>query len=339
MIYAFLDSIRCHEETDEVGADEPYVIVTAIDLRSSVSVSGLTIPIPASRAFRYGPFRDVDARETHRPSFLSFWGLNGEERALSNPDDAIFLVALMENDDGNAEALRGLVAASVNSALFASLGVSDRSTRVGLLMEAINSAIRTPTGGPNFDDRIGDSQELRFTAADIALAETGQAAQRALRFRGDGGDYTVTFEARNRGQAAWRYCFRCHGMFFDGFSSKGTCPAGGGHVAAGWVFYLPHERPGPLGGQADWRFCDRCFTMFWAGDQTNQGRCPAGGSHHAQGFNFFLPHDHSGHGQDQWRFCDRCRTMFWNGEANKGICPAGGGHHAQGFNFRLDYNP
>lgn len=148
MIYAFLDSIRCHEETDEVGADEPYVIVTAIDLRSSVSVSGLTIPIPASRAFRYGPFRDVDARETHRPSFLSFWGLNGEERALSNPDDAIFLVALMENDDGNAEALRGLVAASVNSALFASLGVSDRSTRVGLLMEAINSAIRTPTGGP-----------------------------------------------------------------------------------------------------------------------------------------------------------------------------------------------
>ena len=36
MIYIALDSFRCHTETDEVGADEPYVIVTAIDLRAAV---------------------------------------------------------------------------------------------------------------------------------------------------------------------------------------------------------------------------------------------------------------------------------------------------------------
>jgi hypothetical protein len=38
MIYITLDSFRCHTETDEVGSDEPYVIVTAIDLRASVPV-------------------------------------------------------------------------------------------------------------------------------------------------------------------------------------------------------------------------------------------------------------------------------------------------------------
>lgn len=339
MIYITLDSFRCHTETDEVGADEPYVIVTAIDLRSAVPVGGFSVPIPASRAFRYGPFEDVDQQETHSVPFLSFWGLNGEERALPNPDDAIFIVSLMENDDGNAEALRGLIAAQVNSELFATLSVTDRATRVGRILQAANSAMGLPTGGPSFDESVGFPQELRFTAQDIAQAETGNPAFRALRFQGDGGDYTTTFKAIDRGQAAWRFCFRCRSMFFDGFPTKGQCPAGGGHAAAGFVFYLPHDHAGPLGGQPDWRFCDKCFSMFWAGDSANQGLCRAGGSHNAQGFNFFLPHDHSGPGQDQWRFCDKCRVMFWNGEPNKGVCSAGGGHNSQGFNFKLDFTP
>jgi hypothetical protein len=207
-------------------------------------------------------------------------------------------------------------------------------------LEAFNGAIQTPTGGPSTDEWVGLGQELRFTREDISLAETGNTARQALRFRGDGGDYTLTFAARNRGQAAWRFCFRCHNMFFDGvWDRKGVCAAGGGHAAAGWTFYLPHEHPGPLGGQDLWRFCDRCFSMFWSGDPGNQGRCCAGGAHHAQGYMFFLPHDHGGFGQEQWRFCEKCRVMFWNGEANKGSCAAGGGHSAQGFNFKLDYTP
>jgi hypothetical protein len=337
MLYITLDSFRCHTETDEVGSDEPYMIVTAIDLLASVSVQGFPIPIPASRSYLYGPFQDIDEQETHHVAFRSFWGLNGEERGLPNPDDAIFIASLMENDDGNAEALRGLVAAGANSALFASLNVTDRPTRVNRVMEAINSAMNIPTGGPSIDEKIGGPQEIRFTPEDIALAETGAGAFRGLRFQGDGGDYTLTFQARNRGQAAWRFCFRCHSLFFDGFPTKGACPAGGGHAAAGFIFFLPHDHAGPLGGQTDWRFCHKCMAMFWAGDPANQGLCPASGRHEAAGFVFFLPHDHSGPGQPEWRFCDKCRVMFWNGEANKGVCPAGGGHNAQGFNFILDF--
>ena len=41
MINVWLESLHCHEETDEVGADEPYVLVTSVDLTSSISVAGL----------------------------------------------------------------------------------------------------------------------------------------------------------------------------------------------------------------------------------------------------------------------------------------------------------
>ncbi|WP_345539849.1 hypothetical protein [Phytohabitans rumicis] len=192
-----LESFRCHTETDEAGADEPYIIVAAIDLRSTVNVGGFGLPIPASRAFVYGAFEDVDEQETHQVPFQPVWGLNGEARSLQNPDDTIFLVGLMEWDDGNAQALRNLVAASVNSALFASLNVTDRSTRVNLLMQAFNGALQTPTGGPSTDEWVGLGQELRLVTADVILAETGGTARRSLRFQGDGGDYTLTFAVRS----------------------------------------------------------------------------------------------------------------------------------------------
>lgn len=342
MIYIFAHSFRCHEETDDglSASDEPYIVVVSVDLRSPVPVAGFNVPLPASRAYRWGPFGDVDGQENVLLPFQSFWGLNGEERALPDPNDAIFLAALMESDNGDPEVLRGLVAVAANNALFASLADS-RPDRVRVLIQAVNSALGLPTTAlPDQDDRVGGAQEVWFGPEDIALAETGRAAVRSLRFVGDGGDYTVHFHAKNRGQAAWRFCFRCHSLFFDGYPDKGRCPAGGGHAAAGFVFFLPHDRAGEFGGQPDWRFCTRCHSMFWAGDPGNMGVCAAGGIHEAAGYVFYLPHDHGGPGQDEWRFCVKCRVMFWNGEANKGVCPAdGAGHVAAGFNFKLDYSP
>ncbi|HEX8768002.1 MAG TPA: hypothetical protein VF714_06505, partial [Jatrophihabitans sp.] len=159
MLYLTLDSIRCHTETDEVGSDEPYVIVTAVDLQTPG-------PVPNSRAFRYGPLGDVDSQETHSVNFQAFWGLGGEERALANPEDAIFIVSLMENDDGNAETLRGFIALAATGALSATIG-ANRGTRVQRLLQDINSAMGTPTGAPNFDDKVG-VQELRFTQEELA---------------------------------------------------------------------------------------------------------------------------------------------------------------------------
>ena len=47
-------------------------------------------------------------------------------------------------------------------------------------------------------------------------------------------------------QSAWRYCQKCHVMFFDGYPDKGTCPTGGGHEAQGFNFVLPHDLPTSL---------------------------------------------------------------------------------------------
>ncbi|WP_428338671.1 hypothetical protein [Mycobacterium sp.] len=52
----------------------------------------------------------------------------------------------------------------------------------------------------------------------------------------------------NGAQAQWRFCNRCHGLFYDGYPDKGHCPAGGGHHAQGFNFVLPHL---PVGGPID----------------------------------------------------------------------------------------
>jgi hypothetical protein len=40
-------------------------------------------------------------------------------------------------------------------------------------------------------------------------------------------------------QGDWRFCQKCFSMFFDGSPNKGSCAAGGGHQAQGFVFVLP----------------------------------------------------------------------------------------------------
>jgi hypothetical protein len=43
-------------------------------------------------------------------------------------------------------------------------------------------------------------------------------------------------------QRDWRFCVKCHAMFFDGYAQlKGLCPGGGGHQSAGLNFSLAHS--------------------------------------------------------------------------------------------------
>lgn len=88
-------------------------------------------------------------------------------------------------------------------------------------------------------------------------------------------------------QRDWRFCKKCHTIYFDGYPDKGTCSAGGGHEAAGYNFSLPHDVIKFELNQNNWRYCEKCHTMFYNG-YDKKGVCPAGGSHSAQGFNFVL---------------------------------------------------
>jgi len=189
MIQTYLSGIRCVEETDEVGADEPYVVVTAVDLASRV---------PAFEVVKYGPWDDVDAGETHPAGGISqsFWGLTGAGAPLTDPDNVIFIVSLMENDDASAEAKRGVIKGGVAASVAGSLGLS-RADKVTKLIGDINAAMELPTGGPNFDELVGGPQELRFSADELRFAESGGTAVKEMAFTGDGGRYTLWFEAQN----------------------------------------------------------------------------------------------------------------------------------------------
>jgi hypothetical protein len=136
-------------------------------------------------------------------------------------------------------------------------------------------------------------------------------------------------------QDQWRFCDKCHGMFWDGAPNT-VCPAGDKHHAQGFMFTLPFNLPETPTAQTNWRFCDKCHGMFFAAAPNS--RCPVGGQHNAQGVVFTLPHDQapSSAAQDQWRFCDKCHGMFWDGAPNT-VCPAGDKHHAQGFMFVLPH--
>ncbi|WP_280187110.1 MULTISPECIES: hypothetical protein [Nocardia] len=196
MIQIYMKSLHSHEETDEVGADEPYVLVTTVNLASVVSVAGIPVPVPPFEVTRYG-FSDVDDEETHQapgPS-RSFWGVNGKPAELTDPDSAIFIVSLMENDDGDPEALRGVVKGVVGGSVLGSLAAS-RTDKVNALIQDINSAMGTPTGAPNFDDKVGLT-ELRFTADELRRANAGEQVRRSVKINGDGGRFELTFEAWN----------------------------------------------------------------------------------------------------------------------------------------------
>jgi hypothetical protein len=144
-------------------------------------------------------------------------------------------------------------------------------------------------------------------------------------------------------QDHWRFCTKCHSMFYDGDpTNKGACASGGGHEAYGFMFFLAHDLINAADSQNSWRFCDKCWSMFFDGDPNDKGRCQAGGVHQSQGFNFFLRHDlgqEPPFHQEGWRFCSKCSSLFYAGvQTQGGRCVAGGAHEAFGFVFYLPHD-
>ncbi|WP_457422186.1 hypothetical protein [Roseateles sp. P5_E7] len=193
-----LKKIKCRIETDEVGSDEPYVLVTAVDLSNPL--------LPNAEVTRYGPWGGVDAGDTctthplqpginpsDMPLFVwrvNAWGPSGQAKAIANPANAILLVSMMEHDDGKPATARELVKAAVVGALAASAGMT-RAQRVDKLKADINGALGIPTGFPNFDDRVGSTREVPLSANLLNVAAGPKT--KTITIVGDGGKYDVTF--------------------------------------------------------------------------------------------------------------------------------------------------
>lgn len=193
---------------------------------------------------------------------------------------------------------------------------------IARLATAVGKAIGE-TGGPTGWGRLGSRRRMLYWLLGSAVAITLVSTA------------GIVLHQPRLVQNDWRFCRKCQSLFFDGYSGKGACPAGGGHAAEGYNFALAHDVSGP--GQRDWRFCTKCYAMFFDG-RPEKGVCPVGGAHSAEGFNFVLAHDGSGPGQRDWRFCEKCQSMFFDGYPAKGTCPGGGSHVAAGFNFVLPFS-
>jgi M6 family metalloprotease-like protein len=106
-------------------------------------------------------------------------------------------------------------------------------------------------------------------------------------------------EETSTAQKDWRFCTKCHGLFFSGDNGSyhrenQRCPAGELHNPDGYNFVLSHDIEVPPNAQKDWRFCTKCHGLFFSGDngsyhRENQ-RCPAGDLHNPDGHNFVLSH-------------------------------------------------
>jgi hypothetical protein len=119
----------------------------------------------------------------------------------------------------------------------------------------------------------------------------------------------------------------------------------GGHLAAGYVFCLPHDIGEDANHQALWRYCVQCSGLFFDGypDKNFQNVCPNGGHHVPAGYNFVLPHEvpEDAHNQAQWRYCVQCGALFYDGYPDKSfqnVCPKGGNHIPAGHNFVLRHD-
>ncbi len=199
-----VDRIVCIQETDEPGSDEPYVLVLAVDLASTLKGLPIPFPFPTLHVTRVGPWEGVDDGETHSTAELNqsdrrpFWNLT-RKLQLTDPSKTIFLVALMENDGANPESVRTVLEGILTATLFSNLTL-DREAMAQALTGAMDAGIDTArasgVGFPfNFDNQIGRTQELNISVVDIDRASRNGSTERNLSFSDEDEDafYQVFF--------------------------------------------------------------------------------------------------------------------------------------------------
>jgi hypothetical protein len=209
-ILGTVDSIWCEDASKEAGKDEPYVLIASFNMANSVLLGMVGLTLPDVNVVKVGPWDGVGANERHFASHLTtfnrppFWNLNGDAATIADPQDVIFLVAFMEHDGSNPDGIRGAVRTELLAALGPNVnrGYSAYVTNMVSNMTATieSSRLLVTKITTNFDDLIGDVQQLSLTANDLATLNGLEPVTKTLRFTQRKpndttvqNDYTVTF--------------------------------------------------------------------------------------------------------------------------------------------------
>lgn len=122
-------------------------------------------------------------------------------------------------------------------------------------------------------------------------------------------------------QDNWRYCKKCHGLFFGGIPKNATCAMTGAHDPEGSFNYTLIHNSDEGRGQNNWRFCQKCLGLFFAGNNTN-GKCPTFGPHDpSNSGDYTLLANSDVLGQNDWRWCSVCQSLFFGPKVAKTKCP------------------
>ncbi|MCL3997237.1 hypothetical protein, partial [Streptomyces lavenduligriseus] len=187
-----LESITCIDEVNEASAsEEPYVLVTSIDLSR---------PVAQVEVFRYGVWEDFDEGETRQNAGPDFWGVESEPANIATPSDAGIVVTLLENDNGVPDQYRQLVKTVATTALAASIG-SGSTARLNKVTADIRAVLDGDIAPPIpflFDDDHVATLNLPLGPGDILPG----ARAKTLSVRNDEGAYDLTFRIKS---FAWNH--------------------------------------------------------------------------------------------------------------------------------------
>jgi len=177
--------IFCSEASNEIGVDEPYLLIASVDMLRLVQVqidplpAGLVPPvrIPAVHCFKVGPWSGVKPGTRHPATELTsinnprFWDLSGLAKKVASPQDVIFVVGVFENDGSSPEAIRLALEPAMELSLALNLGLEYSALAATLVsdMKGTFDTARLLGLGPahlNADDRI-DVEQLNLTTIDL----------------------------------------------------------------------------------------------------------------------------------------------------------------------------
>jgi hypothetical protein len=135
-------------------------------------------------------------------------------------------------------------------------------------------------------------------------------------------------------QTGWRFCNKCHGLFFGPNAAQSRCHGGGAHdgsESGPYVMHFGDSATAPF--QSGWRFCHKCAGLFFDGNPTTGRTCPAGDRHDAsQSGHYMMEFGEDAPGvQGNWRFCKHCFGLFFSRPGStghnvefQGVCSAEG---------------
>jgi hypothetical protein len=201
-----LRKITCVIEQE--SSDEPYVIVSAIDLSRKVTIPGQpSVIIPSVKTVRVGPFTnsvDTGQQVPIVPAAVC-WGVDDSPEPVKSLDDFIILVAMMEHDDTNVNVVRSVVNLVITTSALANASAMPRAKLVKELATEMKGAIASANATQPFnsDELIGHVSELRLTDAQFKSLGANKKVKldHALPFKkdefGDDVTYKLTFAVRN----------------------------------------------------------------------------------------------------------------------------------------------